>query len=418
MRSGALTTLCDSDRGMISLEDACRRARRYAKPLRGTETLPLAEALDRILDENVTARIDLPPFDQSAMDGYALVSELADRNGTRIDLAPRIAAGDRARPLPRGLAARILTGAAIPHGADCVVMQEHVQREGNRIIVDGPVRSGSNIRRRGEDMHAGEQLFSSGERLDARHLALLAAQGISQVRVRDRPRIAVISTGNELRQPGEPLDERCIYDSNRPMVLALAEKVGAKVIDGGWVPDHPEVIARRILSLAKSSDLVVTSGGASAGDEDHSSSAMAAIGDRFEILKIALKPGKPAIVGNIGKAVYLGLPGNPVAALVSWLTVGGAILACMIGREFSLRLGCPLPTLTHYRRTAGRREFVPARIVCGSGETRVEILGRGGSARLKPLVLADGLAEIAAVTGNLEPGDLVSFHSFRNGFTV
>ena len=418
MRVGALTAICDSDRGMISLEDACQRAMGFVRPLQGTETLPLAEALDRILGENVAARIDLPPFDQSAMDGYALMSEQADRNGTEIHLVSRIAAGDKAKPLPWGFSARILTGAPIPLGADCVVMQEHVQREGDRIVVDGPVRSGSNIRRRGEDLRSGQELFSAGERLDARHLALLAAQGIGQIRVRDRPRIAVISTGNELRQPGEPLDERSIYDSNRPMVLALAQKAGAEAIDGGWVPDQRDVLDKRLLALAETCDLVVTSGGASVGDEDHSSLAMRAIGAPFEVLKIALKPGKPAVVGCIGKAAYLGLPGNPVAALVSWLTVGGAMLAVIAGREFSLHSGCPMPATSHYARRAGRREFVPARVVATAAGPGVEILGRGGSARLKPLVLADGLAEIGADTGNVEPGDLVAFHSFREGFTV
>jgi molybdopterin molybdotransferase len=230
--------------------------------------------------------------------------------------------------------------------------------------------------------------------------------------------VAVVSTGNELRQPGAALEDTAIYDSNRPMIMALAEQAGVEVVDGGWVCDDPLAIASVLSDLGGSCDLVVTTGGASVGEEDHSARAMSAAGARFETLRISLKPGKPAVIGQLGSCAYLGLPGNPVSALVSWLFLGGAVISALEQRPFRRRLGCPLRSLSRFERRPGRTEFVPARLELGQDGAGVEILGRGGSARLKPLVLADGLAEIAPLHAPLEPGDTVLFHPFRNGFAV
>ena len=294
-------------------------------------------------------------------------------------------------------------------------MQEHGRRDGDHLVLNRMIRPGDNIRCRGEDIKEGEALLSPGERLDARHVALLASQGRSHVRVRRRPRVGIVSTGNELRQPGDDLDEASIYDSNRPMIMALAEQACVDVVDGGWVRDDPAAMARVLAAMAATCDLVVTTGGASVGEEDHAATAMALAGARFETLKIALKPGKPAVVGQLGSCAYLGLPGNPVSALVSWLFLGGAVVSALEQRPFRRRLGCPMRSVSHFQRRPGRTEFVPARVKPGPG---IEILGRGGSARLRPLVLADGLAEISALHAPVEIGDEVLFHPFRNGFSV
>ena len=350
------------------------------------------------------------------MDGYAFAAASLDRIATELPVEVHVTAGALAPDLPFGSAARIFTGSPIPAGADTVVMQEHAQRRGSHVIVEGPIRKGSNIRRRGEDIGEGEILLDVGHRLGPHHIALLAAQGIADISVRKPPRVAIVSTGDELRQPGEPLGDASIYDSNRPMLLALARQAGLDTIDGGYVPDNSDAIAATLLALAGAADLIVTTGGASVGEADHSATALASSNAPFEVLKMAVKPGKPAVVGRLGDAAYLGLPGNPVAALVSWLTLGNAMIAALSGATWKRSRGTPLTVISTFERKPGRNEFVPARIVVTESGARLEILGRGGSARLKPLIHADGLAEIETDSGTINPGDSLLFHPFRNGF--
>jgi molybdopterin molybdotransferase len=202
------------------------------------------------------------------------------------------------------------------------------------------------------------------------------------------------------------------------MLLGLIRQAGHVGIDGDWVPDKPSAMAERLRELAALADLVITSGGASVGEKDHAASAVTMAGGQAQILKIALKPGKPAVVGSVGTAAYLGLPGNPVSSLVSWLILGQAMLAALEGRPVRQRLGCPMRTVSSFNRRAGRTEFVPARLVEREAGAGVEILGKGGSARLRPLVEADGLAEIGASNAGLIPGDPVLFHPFRDGFSI
>jgi molybdopterin molybdotransferase len=306
----------------------------------------------------------------------------------------------------------------LPEGADAVIMQENVLRSGNDINLLKGARAGDNIRHRGEDIDPPERLLPRGTRLDARHIGLLAAQGVATVTVLRRARIAVISTGDELRQPGFGLVASAIYDSNRPMLLGLIRQTGLDAIDGGWVPDQPGAIAARLLEMAGLADIVLTSGGVSVGEEDHAATGVGLAGGQAEILKIALKPGKPAIVGKIGTAAYLGLPGNPVSSLVSWLILGHAMLAALEARPIRQRLGCPMRSVSYFNRKPGRTEFVPARLVDTNAGIAIEILGKGGSARLRPLVDADGLAEIGAMNAGVAAGDTVLFHPFRDGFVI
>jgi molybdopterin molybdotransferase len=401
----------------ISLSEACARAAAHAKPIEGLERIPIVDALGRVLAGEVRALIALPRFDQSAMDGYALAASSLTLIETKLAVVSRIPAGDSSGPLPIGAAARIFTGAPIPEGADTVVMQEHVLRTESQIIVDGPIRKGSNVRRRSEDIAEGETLLGRGQRLDVQHLALLSAQGYSHVEVLRRQRIAFVSTGDEIRRPPESLGETSVYDSNLPMLMALARRTGLEPHDGGCVPDNVEAIARRLAALAATFDLVVTIGGASVGEADHSASAAAANGSSFERLKIAVKPGKPALVGRIGQAVYLGLPGNPVSCLVSWLFLGNAIVGALDGVKPKRPTGYLMELISNFSHKPGRTEFAPARVVSMEYGPRIEILGRGDSARLKPLIDAHGLAEISSESGDLSIADRVLFHPFRDGFT-
>lgn len=409
---------CDAADGLVSLEEARSRAAAWAVPVEGHEEVILDQAVGQILARAVAADLPLPPFDQSAMDGYALAAGDGLPAGSVLTVMGRVAAGDGARTLPPNSALRILTGAMVPQGADAVVMQENVTRAGDRIVLSRMQRPGDNIRRRGEDVQAGETLLVEGTRIDARHVALLAAQGRDTVCVRRRIRVAVLSTGNELRSHGEPLADTSLFDSNRPMVLALARQAGATVVDGGIVPDDPQRIAEALRELATQCDLIVSTGGVSVGDEDHSLVALGKAGGMGECLKIALKPGKPAAIGRIGHTAYLGLPGNPVAALVSWLLLGGAVLAAMNGRRAQPLAGMRLPLTHTFERRPGRIEFAPARLVQTVEGLAAEILGRGGSARLKPLAMADGLVCIDALHAPVREGELVMFHPFRDGFAV
>jgi molybdopterin molybdotransferase len=403
---------------MISLEEACERAAACAEPISAEEEVPVSKALHLVLAGEIRARIALPRFDQSAMDGYAVAASSVTPIETELAVVSRVPAGESSRPLPSGAAARIFTGAPIPSGADTIVMQEHVRRSGQRIVVDGPIRKGSNIRRRGEDFAEGETLLRRGQRLDIQHLALLSAQGYSSIKALRRPRIAIVSTGDEVRRPGEPLGDACVYDSNLPMLMAIARRAGCEPHDGGRLPDNADAIAQRLGDLAGSFDLVVTTGGASVGEEDHSAAAIAAKGSCFECLRIAVKPGKPALVGKIGQAVYLGLPGNPVSCLVSWLFLGNAVIAALDGVKRKRPTGYPMCVISAFVHRPGRTEFAPARVVLTDSGPQVEILGRGGSARLKPLVHADGLAELSSSKGDLSIGDRVLFHPFRDGFAL
>jgi molybdopterin molybdotransferase len=278
------------------------------------------------------------------MDGYAFAASSLKGMVTELPIVARVTAGSSGAPLPLGAAARIMTGAPIPNGADTVVMQEHVRRSDSTISIEGPIRTGSCIRRLGEDVAEGESLLAPGQRLDAPHLALLGAQGYAAIYTVRRPRVAILSTGDEIRRPGEALDASSVYDSNKPMLLALVRQAGLEVHDAGCVRDDVDQIARRLAEVAESCDLLITTGGASAGEEDHSGAALAKAGAIFEVLSIALKPGKPAVVGRIKEAVYLGLPGNPVSALVSWLTLGGAVVAALMGRTPRRQVGYPMRT--------------------------------------------------------------------------
>lgn len=412
--------VCSESRGLIEIDDACTRAAGNADPITDTETVAVHLAGSRTLGEQVSADLAMPAFDQSAMDGFALaLGGGMLPAGSRLPIQVRIAAGDRAPSLLLGHAARIFTGAPLPVTADGVLMQEHGwQDEYGHLVLNRMVRTGDNIRRRGEDVEAGDRLLSPGERLDARHVALLAAQGRAAVLVRRRPRVGVVSTGNELVQPGRRLTEATVHDSNRPMIIALAAQAGLDVVDGGWVRDDAAALAEALREIAGTCDLVVTTGGASVGEEDHSATAAVLAGGICETLRIALKPGKPAVVGRIGTAVYLGLPGNPVSALVSWLILGGSVVAALEGRPYRRRAGCPIRAATRFERRPGRTEFAPGRIVQSQAGPAVEILGKGGSARLRPLIEADGLVEVDALHAPVEAGSSVLFHPFRDGFAV
>ncbi|KUJ88632.1 MAG: MoeA-like protein [Halomonas sp. 54_146] len=313
----------------------------------GSETVALQAAAGRVLAETVTAQLDVPPFDNSAMDGYAL--RAADA-GQWLPVSQRIAAGTQANALAPGSCARIFTGGEIPAGADCVVMQERVEVEGAQVLIPADIPAGDNVRRQGRDVRQGSVLLNAGERLEAAALGHLAGQGITQVSVRRRPRVALLSTGDEIIDPGTPLKPGQLYNSNRPMLKRLLENFGAEVISTVSVPDDYAQTVALLTQAAAEADVVVSTGGVSVGEEDHVKTALEAIG-QLDMWKLAIRPGKPLALGRLprgddSQARFVGLPGNPVSSFVgAWL-----FLRPLMGEM----LGCPaLNTLPTVAANAG-----------------------------------------------------------------
>lgn len=405
---------------LVDIDLALGAVLALARPVAGNVMLPIGAALGRVTAADIHTGTALPPFDHSAVDGYGITAEdlSAVRDGLRI--VADIAAGhDSGRSLAPGETVRLFTGAPIPAGVAAVLFEERCRRAGSRLAPGGRMTPGANIRRRGEDVAAGELIVDRGTVIDARHIALLAAAGVMVVRVVRPLRVAVLSNGDELREPSVSLEPGTIHDSNRPMLLALLAGPSVEPCDAGLHPDDPGRLADAVARAAAFADVVFLSGGASGSDADHAATAIEACGGRALRLKLQLKPGKPVVVGCVDDRPVLGLPGNPVAAMVNFLLFGRPLLRAMLGAPADRPRGQSAIAAEPIRHAKGRREFLPARIVGRTADDRVMLakLGRGGSARLRPLALADGLAELPAGRGDCAAGDPVAFHPFASGLT-
>ncbi|WP_108444354.1 gephyrin-like molybdotransferase Glp [Halomonas denitrificans] len=371
------------------------------------ETVPCTDAAGRVLAEAIEARLDVPAFDNSAMDGYALHHLDA---GKRLPVAQRIAAGAPATPLARGTCARIFTGGALPPGADCVVMQERVTLENDIVHVPADLPAGDNVRRRGRDVAAGARLLPAGERLEAAALGHLAGQGITEVAVRRRPRVALLSTGDEIVDPGAPLADGQIYNSNRPMLKRLLERFGAELVRLASVPDDAEGTRDTLAAAALEADLVISTGGVSVGEEDHVKAALASLG-QLDLWRLAIRPGKPLALGRLpgreGRQVrFVGLPGNPVSCFVgAWLFLRpllGALQGCPALAELPR-----VPARADFATSTGpRRHYMRVTLALGDDGIVARAFRDQNSGVLSSCIGADALAEIPAET-HIEPGDRV-----------
>lgn len=406
-----------ADPGLVSVEAARTQAAKLVDAPVGVEDVAFRSLRGRVSGEPAASPGPLPPFDHSAMDGYAL----ADPSRLRHRLKARIAAGDAGGgALEPGEAARIFTGAPLPAGARAVVMQERVTRDGDEVVLAAPMREGANVRRRGEDVEPGETVVPPGVVLDARHLAILASAGIERMTVRRRVVVGLLSTGDELVEHGAALRPGRIHDANRPMLAAILDRPAYEVVDLGIAPDDHDALARLLVEAARRCDAIVASGATSVGDEDHLAASVAVAGGELALTKASVKPGKPIVAGRLGRTVLVGLPGNPFAALVGHILIGRVVLERLAGLPAP-----PLKPLTavaafDQRGPWARTEFAPAALagVDETGLPRIEKLGRGGSARLAPLIAADGLAVIPAGRNQVRPGDLVGFLPFEAALDV
>ncbi len=403
---------------LISIDEAIARILQNARHVRETKEVTLAAASGRTLAEPVGAIAAAPPFDNAAMDGFALNTAcLAGPGPWRLPVFTRIAAGQNpSEPLPVGVAGQIFTGARLPDGADAVVMQENVQRIENSIIVSHEVLTGAHVRRRGEDMAAGDVVVPAGRTLTGRDIAACAAAGRATVCVRRRLRVALVVTGDEVTSTGRALSSAGIWDVNTPMLSALIPAPGIELVEVLGVRDNRAALRQQLSALAGQVDLIVTTGGISVGEEDHVKPALNDLGLDMVFSGVAIKPGKPVSYGRLGQAHWLGLPGNPLSAFVTWQLFGTVLCQSIAGNTAS---------------SSGRRHVVLSQELCHSyGRCEVRLADISGfdstgrevvrfdkathSGRVARLPTADGVILIPAEVEVLPEGALVEFQPFRD----
>lgn len=406
---------CDAAQGLASIDQALDRIRALPR-LSGIDEVPLAAASGRVLARPVTARANVPPFANSAMDGYAINScDLIGDGPWVLPVSTRIAAGDAARaPLAPGHAARIFTGGAVPAGSDAVVMQEAVTSGPGRIEISKRPTQGQNIRALADDMEQGDVVLPAGQRISARDIAACAAAGRATVTVTRTLRVALLMTGNEIVAQSRDLDPGQIWDVNGPMMTALLDRPGVEVTARAVAEDDAAALTSQISGLAEGADLLITSGGISVGDTDLVKPTLLALGGTIQLSGVAIKPGKPVSLGKLGQTTWLGLPGNPVSAYVIWQVFGTALMDHLSGRRtVAARRHAVLTDALEHQ--PGRCELRPAMLAGhdASGREMVRFEDRTHSARVATLVRADGVILIPAEADRMRAGDLVEFLPFE-----
>jgi molybdopterin molybdotransferase len=399
---------CESQPTLLSVDEAVAILLDQARPLLDGERVPLGAAAGRILARDLLSPIDVPGFDNSAMDGYALHSrDMALARTSGLVISQRIPAGVQGKPLQPGSAARIFTGAPVPEGADTVLMQEFCRIEGERVYAEKTAEAGANIRPRGNDITAGNTILPAGTLLRAAQLGLAASVGIAEIEVRRRLRVAVFSTGDELVEPGRPLAPGHIYNSNHYLLNALLEAQGCKVVDLGSIADSLEATRAALSTAAAMADLVITSGGVSVGEEDHVKAALQSLGE-LTLWRVRMKPGKPLAFGRIGAVPFIGLPGNPVSVYVTFLLFARPYLQRLQGRGETTPKSWPV--ISGFDHQAKNRcEYLRVRV---SGDPlrglTAEKYPRQGSDVLSSVAWADGLVEIPE-NAHVRPGDTLRY---------
>ncbi|HEY7608561.1 MAG TPA: gephyrin-like molybdotransferase Glp [Alphaproteobacteria bacterium] len=402
---------------LIGLDAALKLLLERTEAVTGIETVTLAAARGRVLAEDIVAPRDVPPHDNAAVDGYALYfDDLAAGAETVLRVAGRAAAGHPFEGVQkRATAVRIFTGAPMPggegDGPDTVMMQEDCVEKDGFVRVPPGIKRGSNRRKRGEDVKAGTPILRAGRRLKPQDIGLAASIGLTALRVRTRLRVALFSTGDEIRDPGVEAPAGTVYDANRFSLRALLESLGCAVTDLGILPDRFETIRDALGAAAAAHDLILTSGGMSTGEEDHIKPAVEALGS-LHFWRLAIKPGRPIAFGQVKRVPFVGLPGNPVAVLVTFLRIARPLILRLSGAEAPPPLLFKLRADFDHKKKAGRREWVRAFVSRDGGGAVLRKFPRQGAGILTSMVESDGLVELGEDVTHLKAGETVDFLPF------
>jgi molybdopterin molybdotransferase len=408
------------DKDRLPHDEAIAILKSRVRPVAGVEKVKPAEAAGRFLAEAVISPRSIPAHDNAAVDGYAFAHAAYDQDkGARLKVIGQAAAGhpfnEAAAP---DAAVRIFTGAVMPQGFDTVAMQEDVrlEQEGDDLwaLIPPGLKQGANRRLAGEDAKAGAVLLEPGARLRPQDVASAAATGVGRLPCYAKLKVAILSTGDEILRPGETFSPGKVYDANAPMLRGLIQATGAEAVDLGVLPDKAELVKDALAAAARAYDVVILSGGASQGAEDHVVKSLDALGKRH-LWQIAIKPGRPMSFGQIGDCVVLGLPGNPVAVFVCFLIYVRPVLTRLAGGVWPEPQRFPLPAAFAQKKKVGRREFWRARLTTGaSGRPEVAKFPRDGSGLISSLREADGLIEVVEDVAEVKEGDLVDFIPFTS----
>ena len=396
---------------MISLSEALTRIEARMVPVHACERLPIRQCLNRVNNEAVKSPLNVPPLPNSAMDGYAIaIDSLVADSIVELEVIGSAYAGTPFRQdCGAGQCVRIMTGALIPAGTDTVVMQEQVQvGEDNRIRIDSDHRGGENIRLAGEDVQQGEIVIEAGVRLNPADLGILASLGIAQLQVKRKPVVAFFSTGDELVSVGKPLEPGMIYDSNRYSLYGMLAQLPVDVLDLGVVRDNPESMREVLADAAARADLIISTGGVSVGEADYVKPALEDLGST-EFWKIAIKPGRPLTFGQIGSSIFMGLPGNPVAVMVTFSQLVAPAIGVLSGASMRAPRLVPARSLESLRKKPGRTEFQRGIAVLDENNLwQVCKTGKQGSGILTSMSRANCLIVLPDDNAGVEPGDEVS----------
>jgi molybdopterin molybdotransferase len=375
---------------MLSVEEARKLLLNAARPVTETEYLSSADALGRILARPLISKVNVPPLDNSAMDGYAV--RLAEaQEGATLPVSQRIPAGMLPQALAASSAARIFTGAPVPDGAEAIVMQEDTEASDGQVKVLRPPKPGAHIRRTGEDIRSGQTVLEAGTTLGPAQLGVAASTGADTLTVYRKLKVAVFFTGDELVQPGLPLPPGRIYNSNRATLVALLSAMGCEVIDLGAVADTLAATTTALENAARNADVVMTTGGVSVGEEDHVKAAVSQLG-QLDMWKVCMKPGKPLAYGRIGNADFIGLPGNPVSAFVVFCLFARPFLLNRMGGHWQPPTTFALPAGFERNKAGNRHEYLRARMEQG----QAVLYPNQSSGALTSMVWAEGLVEVEA----------------------
>jgi molybdopterin molybdotransferase len=398
---------------LLGVDAALALIQQRVQPVVSEEMAPLAEACGRVLAHDLVAAIDVPPHANSAVDGYAVAhADLLPDQDTVLPVTGRAAAGHplghAARP---GEAIRIFTGAPMPDGVDTVMMQEDCLVEEGRVRLAAGIKKGANRRHAGEDVAKGAVALPAGRRLKPADLGLAAALGQDRLPVFRQLRVALLSTGDEVREPGQPLAPGMIYDANRVMLMALLRGLGCAVSDLGIRPDRAAALADTLAAASTGHDLIVTSGGVSTGEEDHVKAAIERLG-RLDFWRLAIKPGRPVALGQVRGVPLIGLPGNPVAAALTFAVLARPLILRLAGADAAPPLLVPVKAGFAYRKKAGRREYLRASLVRENGDAVARRYPKDGAGILSSIVQSDGFVVLDEATSDVTPGLAVDFLAF------